>query len=93
MEMGINQNYAEITMTAQGQDTYQATISGGTLDRGKYSYYIAAQDNAGNWKATPVYSFEVSTPTFISRSGTISGRKIDSPPREAGPAKQSSARP
>jgi beta propeller repeat protein len=58
MEFGMRK-YEEKPMTDQGNGSYQAELPGDNLSRGSYSYYLAACDNAGNWKYTAVYSFRM----------------------------------
>ncbi|MDP2941786.1 MAG: CotH kinase family protein [Candidatus Omnitrophota bacterium] len=59
--MQLTRRYEERPMVADAQNngSYQVEIPGGNLSSGIYYYYIAACDNAGNWKSTPEYSFRV----------------------------------
>jgi hypothetical protein len=60
MEWGINHDYHELRMEPQGDNKFRVVIPPGTFESGsRISYYIACQDNAGNWKTTPTHSFRV----------------------------------
>jgi len=41
-------------------NTYENSLVLSQLEKGsQYDYYVAAMDNAGNWRSTPLYSFTV----------------------------------